>query len=163
MDAQEHLRHSYELKTKAQEKTSEVMNKLNESRKNVQKMLHEKRNFEMELENKEQESQLLCTMQEKDVHHQVPLDNIEKGKREIQSLKEELQRRESELESALQDVQIKQEQLLQAQKEIKKQHEEVIMLQRKKEKLACSYNIEIENVSKLVQIFVSGNEERKVR
>lgn len=36
-------------------------------------------------------------------------------------------------------------------------------LQKKKEKLACSYNTEIENVSKLVQIFVSSNEERKVR
>ena len=90
LDAQEHLRHSYELKTKAQEKTSDVMNKLKESRKNVQKMLHEKRNLEMELENKEQESQLLCTMQEEDAHKQVPLENIEKGKREIQSLKEEL-------------------------------------------------------------------------
>ena len=31
LDAQEHLRHSHELKTEAQEKTSEVMNKLKES------------------------------------------------------------------------------------------------------------------------------------
>ena len=102
-------------------------------------------------------------MQEKDSYNQVPLENIEKAKKEIKSLKRELQRRESKLESALQEVQIKQEQLLQARKEIKKQHKEVTKLQRKKEKLACSYSIEKQNVSKLVQIFVSDKEERKVR
>ena len=77
-------------------------------------------------------------------------------------MKEELQRRDSKLESTLQEVQMKQEQLLQARKKIKKQHKEVMKLQRKKEKLACSYNIENENVSKLVQMFVSDREERKV-
>ena len=148
---------------KAQEKTSEVMNNLKESHENVQKMSQEKRNLEMELEIKEQESQLLCTMQEKDSYNQAQLEKIEKAKSEIESLKEELQRRDSKLESTLQEVQIKQEQLLQARKEIKKQHKEVMKLQRKKEKLACSYNIEKENVSKLVQILVSDKEERKVR
>ena len=40
----------------------------------------------MELEIKEQESQLLCTMQEKDAYNQVQLEKIEKARRENKKL-----------------------------------------------------------------------------
>ena len=49
-------------------------------------MSQEKRNLEMELEIKEQESQLLCTMQGKDSYNQVQLEKIEKARRENKKL-----------------------------------------------------------------------------
>ena len=69
---------------------------------------------------------------------------------------------DSELHSALQEVETRQKGLSQAQKELKKQNEEVIQLQREKEELAWSYNIEKEQVSKIVQFLVSDKEEMQV-
>ena len=163
MNAQECFRNSHELKVKAVKKTREVIVELEESHENMQKMSQEKRNLEMELKIKEQKCQMLCTMQKTDVCNQVLQMKIAKTKKKIKNLKEELKRKESNLQSALQDVQIKQEQLLQVRKEMKKQHKEVIKLQREKEKLACTYNSEKEQVSKLVQILVSDKEETKVK
>ena len=103
-------------------------------------------------------------MQGKDeTYNQLLQTVIEKKKNKIKRLKEELQKKESELESALKEIQTKQEQLSQAQKELKKKHEKVIHLQREKEKLALSYNIEKEQVSKIVQLLVSDKEEMQVR
>ena len=70
---------------------------------------------------------------------------------------------DSELQSALQEVQIGQKGLSEARKEVKKQHEQVIQLQREKEEVAWSYNIEKEQVSKIVQLLVSDKEEMQVR
>ena len=70
---------------------------------------------------------------------------------------------DSELKSALQEVQIGQKGLSEARKEVKKQHEQVIQLQREKEELAWSYNIEKEQVSKIVQLLVSDKKEMQVR
>ena len=65
---------------------------------------------------------------------------------------------DSELQSAFQKVQIGQKGLSEAQKEVEKQHEQVIQLQKEKEELAWSYNIEKEEVSKIVQLLVSDKE-----
>ena len=47
-------------------------------------------------------------------------------------------------------------------KKLKKKREKVMQLQREKEELAWSYNVEKEQVSKMVQILTSDKEEMKV-
>ena len=163
MDAGERLRQSQESKDKANQKASEAVTKLEELHKNVE-ISEEKSNLERELKIKERECELLSAMQEKDeALNQVLQKKVDKKKKKIRSLKEKLQKKESELQSAMQDVQTKQEELSQAQNELKKQHEQVMELQREKEELACSYSIEKEQVSKIVQLLVSDKEEMQVR
>ena len=146
------------------DKTSEIVTKLETLHENMLTIAQEKSNIEMKLKFKEGECELLSKMQGKDeTYNQLLQTVIEKKKNKIKRLKEELQRKESELKSALQEVQTKQEQLSQAQKEVKKQHEKVINLKREKEKLALAYNIEKEQVSKIVQLLVSDKEEMQVR
>ena len=166
LNAEEQLRQSQESKTKANEKATEAVTRLEESHGNMQQIVQEKKSLEMELKVKERECNLLSTMQEKDeALNQFLQTKINKKRKKIKSLKEELQRKECELQSALQEVQTRQEELTQARKELKNKHAEVIQLQREKEELASSYNIEKEQVSKLVQItfaLTSDKEEMKV-
>ena len=118
----------------------------------------------MELKVKEREYQLLSRVHEKDEElSQVLKKKVEKKKKKIKRLKKELESMDSELQSALQEVQIGQKGLLQAQNKVKKQHEQVIQLQKEKEELAWSFNIEKEQVSKIVQLLVSDKEEMQVR
>ena len=140
------------------------MTKLEELHENVQKIAQEKSNLERELKIKEREYQLLSTVHEKDeVLNHVLQKKIDKKRKKIKRLKEELQSMDSELQSALQEVQIGQKGLSQAQNEVKKHCKQVIALQREKEELAWSYNIEKEQVSKIVQLLVSDKEEMQVR
>ena len=159
VDTEERLRCSQESTAKANEKTIEIMTKLEKSYENVQKISQEKNNFEMKLKIKEHEYETLCAMQEKD--NQVLQKKIEQKEEKIRRLKEELQTKDAQLQSALQDAQIQRQRLLQAQKKLKKKHEEVKKLKREKEKLACSYN---EQVSQLVQManVTTDKEEMKV-
>ena len=161
--ADECLRQSQESKVKANEKASEAETKLKKLRGNVEKMAQEKSNLEKELSIKERECELLCAMQEKDAYNQVLQKKIDKKRKKIKSLKRELQIRESELLSTLQEVQTQQKELSEAQIVLKKQHEQVIKLQREKEKLASSYNIEKQKVSKIVQILTSDKDKIQVR
>ena len=139
------------------------MNRLEDLRENAEKISVEKSNLEKELKIKERECQLLCVMQEKDeVLNQVLQKKIDKKKKKIKELKEDLNRKDWELQTSIQEVRTQQEELLQAQEELKKQHEEVIQLQREKEELACYYDIEKEQVSKIVQILASDKEELQV-
>ena len=163
LHADERLRQSQESKAKANERASEAVTKLEELHENVEKICEEKSNLERELKIKERECELLSAMQEKDAYNQVLQKKIDKKRKKIKRLKEELQKKESELQSAMQDLQTKQEELSQAQNELKKQHEQVMELQREKEELACSYSIEKEQVSKIVQLLVSDKEEMQVR
>ena len=101
-------------------------------------------------------------MQEKDAYNQVLQKKVDKKRKKMKRLREELQQKEEELQSAGKEVRTRQEELLQAQKELKKQHEEVIQLQREKEELACYYDIEKVQVSKIVQILASDKEELQV-
>lgn len=162
LDAEEHLRHSDESRAKESEKASETMIKLESLCENLEKMAQEKSSLEWELKIKKRECQLLGARLEKDAYNQVLLEKIDKARRRIKSLKEELQRKDFELQSALKEVQSSQNKLLQAQIELKRQHEKVMQLRIGKEKLAHSYNIRSKQVSKLVQILVSNKEETKV-
>ena len=163
MDAEEHLRQSQESKVKANERAREAVTKLEELHENVEKISEEKSNLEKELKIKERECELLSAMQEKDAYNQVLQKKVDKKRKKIRSLKEKLQRKENELQSAMQEIQTRQEELSQAQNELKKQHKQVMQLQKEKEELACSYNIEKEQVSKIVQLLVSDKEEMQVR
>ena len=162
VDAEERLRQSQESKVKANKKACEAVTKLEELHENVQKISEEKNNLEKKLKIEEQEYQLLCAIREKDPYNQVLQKKIDKKRKKIKRLKEELQSRYCEFQPAVQEAQNRQEELLQAQKELKKQHEEVIKLQREKEGLAWSYNIEKKEVSKIVQLLVSDKEEMQV-
>ena len=163
-DAEEYLRQSQESKVKASKEASEAVTKLKELHENVQKIAQEKRNLEMELKVQRRECEVLSAMQEEDeVSNQFLKMKVIKKEEEIKSLKEELQSMDSELQSALQEVQTRQEELSQAQNEQKKHHEQVIQLQKEKEELAWSYNIEKEQVSKIVQLLISDKEEMQVR
>ena len=163
MDADECLRQSQESKVKANEKACEAVTKLKTLRGNVEKMAQEKSNLEKELSIKERECELLCAMQEKDAYNQVLQKKIDKKRKKIKILKKELQKKESELQSALQEHQTQQKELSKAQTALKKHHEIVIKLQREREELACTYNIEKEKVSKIVQIFTSDKDKIQVR
>ena len=162
MDVEERLRHSQESKAKESEKTNKVMTRLKNLRENVEKISEEKSNFERELNIIEQECELLCAMLEKDVFNQILQKKIDRKKEKIKDLKEELIQKGWELQSALQEVQTRQKELSQARKKLEKQHEEVIQLQREKEELECSYSIEREQVSKIVQILASDKQELQV-
>ena len=163
MNTEEHLRQSLEFKVKANEEASEAVTNLKELQENVQKIAQEKSNLEMELKVQRRECEVLSAMQEEDeVSNQFLKMKVAKKEEEIKSLKVELQSMDSELQSALQEVQTRQEELSQALNEQKKHHEEVIQLQNEKEELALSYNIEKEEVSKIVQLLVSDKEEMQV-
>ena len=163
MVTEERLRHAQECKAEANNNTSELVAKLEELHENMQKIAQDKNSIEVKLKFKERECELLSKMQGKDETYNQLQTIVEKKKNKIKRLKEELQKKECELKSALQEVQTKQEKLSQARRELKKQHEEVIRLQREKEELSLSYNIEKEQVSKIVQLLVSDKEEMQVR
>lgn len=165
MNAKECLRHAQECKAKADEQTSETVAKLDDLHKNLVKIFEEKSDLEMKLKVKEGGYQILCGMQEKDMYNQILQKEIDKKRKKIKNLKQELQKKDYELQSALQQLQIEKEELSHVRKELKKKHKEVMQLQREKEELSCSYNIEKEQVSKLVQIMfthTTDNEEKKV-
>ena len=162
VDVKERLRPSQESEAKESEETNKVMTRLKNFRENVKKISEEKSNLERELNIKERECELLCAMLEKDILNQVLQKKIDRKKEKIKDLKEELKWKEWELQSALQEVQTRHKELSQARKELKKKHEEVIQLQREKEELECSYSIEREQVSKIVQILASDKQELQV-
>ena len=162
VDAEEQLRQSHDSKAKANEKTNKAVAKCEELCKNVVKISEEKSNLEKELKIKERECELLYKMQQKDEYNQVLQKKIDKKRKKIKSLKKELHRKECELQSALQEVQTQQKEMSRAQKELEKEHKEVMKLHREKEELACSYNIEKEQLSKRVQILTSDKENLKV-
>ena len=155
-----------ESKNKANKEARDAAAKLEESHENVQKTIQEKKKLEMELKVKERECQLLCAMQEKDEEfNQFLKMKVYEKEKDIKSLKEGLQMKETGLQFAVQELQTQQEKLSKAQKKLKKKHLEVMQLQKENGELACSYNSEMERVSKLVQItssLTSDKEEMKV-
>ena len=137
------------------EKVSQVMSRIEELHKKVQKIVQEKKILEIELQSKQRECQLLSKLIEKDVSLSSMLDEKISGKqKEIETLEKELQKRESDLESAQQEAGKCQNELLKVQAELKEKHKEVTLLKKENEKLSCSYSIEKEQVSKLIQLTV---------
>ena len=139
------------------------MSQIEELHKNVQKILHEKDILKIKLQSKQKECKLLSKIEAKDAAHRAILEEeINKKRKKIEKLKKELQRKEPDLQSALQEAKTWREELSQAQVELKNKHEEVKVLREEKEKLTCSFNIQREQVSKLVQLTVTLTTEMKV-
>ena len=98
MVIEEHLRCAQESKAKANDKTNEIVTRLEELHENMQKFAQEKNSIEMKLKFKEQECELLSKMQGKDeTYNQFLQTIIEKKRNKIKRLKEELQKKECEL------------------------------------------------------------------
>ena len=154
-DTEEQLRHSQKSRSAVNEKVSQVMSLLEELQKKVRKIVQEKKILTIELQSKQKECQLLSEMKEKDASLSSMLDEKINGKeKEIETLEKELQKRESDLESAQQEARKWQEELLKARADLKERDKEVIQLKKENEKLSCSYSIEKEQVSKLIQLTV---------
>ena len=139
------------------EKSNQVLSQIEELHKTVRKIVQEKKILMIELQSKQRECQLLSEIKAKDAALE---EKINKKKKKIEKLEKELQRKESDLQSALQEAKIWQEKLSRTQVELKKKHEEVKELREEKEKLTCSFNIEQEQVSKLVQLTVTLTSEK---
>ena len=154
-DSEEQLRHSQKTRLAVNEKVSQVMSRIEELHKKVRKIVQDKKILEIELQSKQKECQLLSEMKEKDaVLNSVLDEQISRKQKEIQTLEKELQKRESDLQSAQQEASRWQEELLKVQTELKEKHKEVIQLKKENENLSCSYSIEKEQVSKLIQLTV---------
>ena len=135
------------------EKVVQVMSRIEELHKKVQKIVQEKKILEIELQSKQRECQLLSEMKEKDTVLNSMLNEKISGKqKEIETLEQELQKREYDLKSAQQEASKCQKELLKVQAELKERHNEFTQLKKKNEKLSCSYSIEKEQVSKLIQL-----------
>ena len=160
-NAEKRLKHSQELKSAVNDNFSQFMSRLEKLCEKARKLVQEKKILTIELQSRERECQLLSEIKEKDAAHIAMIEEkINKKRRKIEKLKEELQGKESDLQSALQEAKIWQEELSQAQVELKKKHEEVKELREEKEKLTCSFNIEMKQVSKLVQLTVTLTPEK---
>ena len=133
------------------------MSRIEELHKKVQKIVQDKKVLEIKLQSKQTECQLLSEIKARDSALE---EKISKKRKKVEKLQKELQRKESDLQSALQEAKTWQEKLSQAQVELKKKDEEVKELREEKEKLTCSFNIEQDQVSKLVQLTVTLTSEK---
>ena len=154
------MRHSQLSKSALNEKVNLVMCHLKELRKKVWKIVQEKKILEIELQAKQRECQLLSEMQEKDAKKDADVkalleEKISRKQKEIEALVKGLEEKESDLQSARQEAEMQQDDLLKARAELKEKHQEVKHLKEKNEKLACSYNVRKEQISKLIQLTVT--------
>ena len=100
--------------------------------------------------------------QEKEEAYRILVEEkIAKKRKKIDKLEQELQQKDSDLQSAQEEARSLDKKLLQARAELERKHKEIQQLQRENEQLACSYNIEKEKVSKLVQITVALTADKK--
>ena len=158
----EHLRGSQRSRSVVNEKVSQVMNRIEELQKKVRKIVQERKILTIELQSKQRECQLLqkecqllSEMKEKDALLNSMLDEkISEKQKEIEALEKQLQKRGSDLQSVQQEAGRWQEELLNARTNLKERDKEVIQLKKECEKLSCSYSIEKEQVSKLIQLTV---------
>ena len=161
-DTDERLRDSQRSKSVVNEKVCQVMRRIEELHKKVRKIVQEKKILTIELQSKQRECQLLqkecqllSEMKEKDaVLNSMLVEKINGKQKEIESLEKQLQKRESDLQFAKQEAGRWQEELLKARTNLKEKDQEVIQLKKEYEKLSCSYSIEKEQVSKLIQLTV---------
>ena len=154
-DSEEQLRHSQKSRSAVNEKVTQVMSRIEELHKKVRKIVQEKKILKIELQSKRKECQLLSEIKEKDASLSLVLEEKINGKqKEIETLEKELQKRESDLHSAQQEARRWQEDLLKAKAELKEKDKQVIQLKKENENLSSSYNIEKEQLSKLIQLTV---------
>ena len=183
-DTKKRLKDSQQSRASIDENINKILCSISKLRDKVQVIAHERNITREKLESKQRECQLLSEMrdmlagsmqdskkqhqwfrkkdqekdrqlQEKEAYRMLLEEKIAKKKKKIEMLEEKLQQKDSELRSAQQEARSLDEKLFQARVELEKKHEEVKQLQKENEELACSYNIEKEQVSKLVQIAVT--------
>ena len=173
LDNDKRLRDSQRSKASIDENINQILCSISKLREKVQSVANERNITKEKLESKQRECQLLSKMQdmlteskkqlqEKEVACRMLLEEkIAKKKKKIAKLEEELRQKDSELQSAMQETRPLHEKLLQARAELETKHEELTQLQKQNEELSCSYNIEKEQVSKLVQLSVVLNADKK--
>ena len=158
------MEHSRKSKSAVNEVVSQVMCQLKELCERAQKIVQENKILLMELDSKQMGLRLLSELKEKyaaDIEKKTFYSaKISKKRLKIKKLEKELQRKKSDLQSALQEAQKMQKELSQAQVEMKKKDEEVKQLHEEKEKMACSFNIEQEQISKLVELITTLTSEK---
>ena len=190
-DTKKRLRDSQTSKARIDENINQILCSISKLREKVQSIAHERNITKEKQESKQRECQLLSEMrdlatesmrdkkkehrrfwkkdrekdqqlQEKeDAYRMLTEEKIAKKRKKIDKLEEELQQKDSELQSAQREARSLDEKLLQARAELEKKHEETQQLRKQNEELACSYNIEKEQVSKLVQITVALTADKK--
>ena len=184
MDTKTQLTNSQKSIASIDKNINQILCNISELQDKVESIAHERSITNDKLESKQQECQLLSEMQDvlaegirdskkqhqwfwkkdqekdrqlqgKEVAYRMLLEKIiTKKMKKIEKLEEELRQKDSDLRSAQQEARSLNVKLLQARVELKMKHEEVKQLQKENEELACSYNIEKEQVSKLIQIAV---------
>ena len=174
MDIERQLRDSHKSKASIDENIDRILCRISELHSKVESISHDRNITKEKLESKQGECQLLseirdvlteCVqgsmkehrkLQENESAYRILLEKkIDKKMKKIEKLEEELRQKDSDLQLAQKEARSLNEELSQARADLEKKHEEVKQLQKKNEELACSYNIEKEQVSKLVQIAVT--------
>ena len=179
-DSRKRLRDAQGYKASIDENINQILCGVSKVREKVKSIAHERNITKEKLESKQRECRLLSEMQdvltesmrdsktkdrqlqEREADYRRLLEEIiAEKKRQIGNLEKELRQKDSDLQSAQQEARSLHEKLLQARAELEKKSEEVKQLQKENEELACSYNIEKEQVSKLVQITVALTADKK--
>ena len=191
MDTKKRLRDSQTSKASIDENINQILCSISKLREKVQSIAHERNLTKEKLEFKQRECQLLTEMrdlatasmrdskkqhhrfwkkdkdkdrhlQEKEEAYRILMEGkIAKKRKKIDKLEQELQQKDFDLQSAREEARSLEEKLLQARAELERKHEEIQQLQKENEELACSYNIEKEKVSKLVQVTVALTADKK--
>ena len=192
MHAEKRLKDTQKSKARIDENINQILCSISELHHKVESIAHERNITKDKLESKQQKSRLLTEMrdvltesmqerqkqhqwfwkkdqekdrqlQEKEVAYRMLMEEkIAKKRKKIERLEEELRQKDSELQSAQQEARSLDKKLSQARAQLEKKHEELKRLQKENEKLACSCNIEKEQVSKLVQVTVALTADKKI-
>jgi len=176
VNTKKRMRHSQTSKASIDKNIKQILRSISKLREKVQNIAHERNLTKEKLESKQQECQLLSEMrdlatasmrdskkqQEKEEAYRILVEEkIAKKRKKIDKLEQELWQKDSDLQSAQEEARSLNEKLLQARAELETKHKEMQQLQKENEELACSYNIEKEKVSKLVQITVALTSDKK--
>jgi len=176
MDTKKRLRDSQTSRASIYDNINQILCSVSKLREKVQNTAHERNITNKKFESKQRECQLLSEMrdlaiasmrdskkhQEKEEAYRILVEEkIAKKRKKIDKLEQELWQKDSDLQSAQEEARSLNEKLLQARAELETKHKEMQQLQKENEELACSYNIEKEKVSKLVQITVALTADKK--
>ena len=160
------LKTSRDSQVPLNENVNSIVSELTKLGKEVEKLAQDTGNIELELQQKQCDSQLLSEMQ-RDLGHSVEKcqllqQMINKNEEEIKRLKKKLEKKKQQLQSVQQEAQAAKDKLSELQAELEQKHEEVNTLQKEKEELTRSYIAEKEEVKKLVQITLTDRDEMEV-
>ena len=160
------LKTSRDSQVPLNENVNSIVSELTKLGKEVEKVAQDTRNIELELQQRQRDSQLLSEMQ-KDLAHsaekcQLLQQMVNKNGEEIKRLKKKLEKKKKQLQSVQQEAQVVKDKLSKLQAELKQKHEEVKILQKEKEELTKLYSAEKEEAMNLLQITLSNRDEMEV-